>query len=335
MKIIIFVSSLVFCLAFSGTLAQQASYFVQGMSNTGRIDESAALYGAFAGSAVYVALLSSMYFLYKLLWPKESNIANSQDTTTTDQFDIPVKPSDIEDIKEDRQSNMHCDAETLEAAFKVKDEAATDLSNAEIRPARLSDGPKVKEMNITQKANINDFSKAQTAIEYMPEVAAGWNEIQNLPERFKLAFLQSIEVDTKQPIDELVSKIREEHYQASNPYKNPELNSAFKEIKTFGGDAVSEFHRVIDVLGEDVDVQHTINTLREKYFHPEKQMLQHAIQNYSEAGIIEALRSMGFLVEVITDAYSSKSSYRITSENNSVQVHHGIDALYDFARSQL
>ena len=226
-------------------------------------------------------------------------------------------------------------AETLEIASKVNDVGAEGLSNSEARSIELSQASTVGEPDVIQQVNFSDFERAQTAIEYIPEVAAGWSEIENLPERFKLTFLRSIEVDTKQSIDALVSKLREEHYAVSNPYKTPELNSAFEEIKKFGDGAISEFRRVIDMLGEDIDVQHTVNLLQKKYFHPEKDMLQQAIENYSEAGIIEALHSMGFLIEVITDAYTKKISYKIRSENNSARVLHGIDALYDFARRQL
>ena len=150
------------------------------------------------------------------------------------------------------------------------------------------------------------FEKAQAAIEYVPKVAGAWKQVEDLPDQFRLKFLKSLDADTKQDVQALVVSILSDHERSERPYENPELNDAFEEAKFLGEEAVAEFTRVIDLLGEPEDVSEFLQKLKGKFVAANaKEQLTHAMQADDEQGILAGLRDLG--IRVRTDFNGKKN----------------------------
>ena len=155
------------------------------------------------------------------------------------------------------------------------------------------------------------FEKAQAAIEYVPKVAGAWKQVEDLPDQFRLKFLKSLDADTKQDVQALVVSILSDHERSERPYENPELNDAFEEAKFLGEEAVAEFTRVIDLLGEPEDVYEFLQKLKGKFVAANaKEQLTHAMQADDEQGILAGLRDLG--IRVRTDFNGKKNPEKTT-----------------------
>lgn len=155
------------------------------------------------------------------------------------------------------------------------------------------------------------FEKAQAAIEYVPKVAGAWKQVEDLPDQFRLKFLKSLDADTRQDVEALVLSILSDHERSERPYENPELNNAFEEAKLLGEEAVAEFTRVIDLLGEPEDVSEFLQKLKGKFVAANaKEQLTHAMQADDEKGMLAGLRDLG--IRVRTDFNGKKNSEKTT-----------------------
>ena len=141
------------------------------------------------------------------------------------------------------------------------------------------------------------FEKAQAAIEYVPKVAGAWKQVEDLPEQFKLKFLKSLDADTRQDVEALVVSILSDHKRSERPYENPELNDAFEEAKLLGEEAVAEFRRVIELLGEPEDVSEFLDKIKDKFSKSDLyNRLERALQAEDEKEMISGLKALGYEV---------------------------------------
>lgn len=187
-------------------------------------------------------------------------------------------------------------------------EEIVDINEAQIEEFEHSNEPQSVE---AIEAKLDNFEKAQAAIEYVPKVADAWKRVEALPEQFKLKFLKSLDADTRQDVEALVVSILSDHERSERPYENPELNDAFEEAKLLGEAAVAEFRRVIDLLGEPEDISEFLQKLKGKFVAANaKEQLTHAMQVDDEQGMLAGLRDLG--IRVKTDFNGKKNPEKIT-----------------------
>lgn len=60
-------------------------------------------------------------------------------------------------------------------------------------------------------------------------------------------------------------RLKAEHEKQKNPYTSDALNAALAEARLFGQKAEEEFTRVVEVMGEDIDVGDVLQRLKDKY----------------------------------------------------------------------
>lgn len=77
-------------------------------------------------------------------------------------------------------------------------------------------------------------------------------------------FKKKIAKDPKNP-EQIRDQLKEKYEKNVSPYDSPSLNRALHEAREIGAKAEYEFKRIVEVLGEHVDVEHVINKLKEKY----------------------------------------------------------------------
>jgi hypothetical protein len=151
----------------------------------------------------------------------------------------------------------------------------------------------------------NSFDKAYTAIEYIPKVAEAWKQIEPLSEEFRLQFLKALEADTNQDMAALLATVLEDHRKFIRPYQSSDLNDALEQARELGDEALTEFRRIVDVLGEQIDVQHTMEKLKAKFHTPSSlKDLEMAVSQQSTEAICLALEALGHKITIKTDSYN-------------------------------
>lgn len=173
-------------------------------------------------------------------------------------------------------------------------EEIVDINEAQTEEFEQSNEPQSVE---AVEAKLDNFEKAKAAIEYVPKVAGAWKQVEDLPKQFKLKFLKSLDADTRQDVEVLVVSILSDHERSERPYENPELNDAFEEAKLLGEEAVAEFRRVIELLGEPEDVSEFLDKIKDKFSKSDLYYrLERALQAEDEKEMISGLKALGYEV---------------------------------------
>ena len=121
-----------------------------------------------------------------------------------------------------------------------------------------------------------EFEKAKLVIEYRPEIKEGFMSIKNYPEQFKIRFLEILENNPQIGIKTLLNKVNDECREWNYPYDNGKLNKSILIARQYGKEAEEEFVKIVEMLGDSVDVENIIKKIKEKYKKVQKQ------QNNSE-----------------------------------------------------
>lgn len=127
-------------------------------------------------------------------------------------------------------------------------------------------------MNSTESEDRNrdSYKKALLAIEYRPEAKSALNSLSNTPKIFQLEFMKLLEENPQGPIDEYLAEVREKYNSWLNPYENNDANLALHQARKIGKYAEKEFIRVVDVLGDSINLKDLICKLEKKYGDPYK-----------------------------------------------------------------
>ena len=349
MKILFFILVLLIAFGISGPLSQGISYAVSdAFADPYRVDDAAALYGALAGSAVYIAVIGSVILLYRKLWPSPGKNTSddldvaSQKPQSTKKNESSENESSYEKLKFERnQAKNHNEAVEVDGAqaqSKMQDEVPA--SGIEIQKQEIFENDEQaqnseNELELKGPADIDveseRFEKAQAAIEYVPKVADAWRQVEDLPEQFRLEFLKSLDADTKQDVQALVVSILSDHERSERPYENPELNDAFEEAKLLGEEALAEFTRVIDLLGEPEDIPEFLEKIKDKFASAELyNQLEIAMRALDVKGMISGLRALGY--EVSNDFNGKYTDYRVLKDQR-VHVLSGAGHLRNFVKN--
>lgn len=100
--------------------------------------------------------------------------------------------------------------------------------------------------------------------EYDPIVKECHDELENINPQLSNQFREEVASDRKKA-SAIRDRLKEEHEKKLNPYTSGKLNEGLSEVRLLGPKAEVEFIRVIEVMGEDIDVDEVVGRLKEKY----------------------------------------------------------------------
>ena len=161
--------------------------------------------------------------------------------------------------------------------------------SSDVSPAAIDDKPYTPAKSTTVNSSVvhrNDWSDEFRILhEYDPLVAECHEGASNLGENYVRRFREEVVGDRKRAI-EILDQLIDEHEATIRPFASDRLNEALAEARERGKDVEEEFVRVIEVLGEDADLDHVMATLREKYNAPNK-----TLSEYTDYELANKLRT--------------------------------------------
>lgn len=107
--------------------------------------------------------------------------------------------------------------------------------------------------------------------EYDPIVKECHDELEGLDPQLSSQFRKEVVKDRKKAA-EILDRLKTEHEKIINPYTSEKLNEALAEARLLGTSAEEEFTRVVEVMGEDMDVDNVTQRLKEKYVDIKKEV---------------------------------------------------------------
>lgn len=99
--------------------------------------------------------------------------------------------------------------------------------------------------------------------EYDPVVKECHEELGELDPQLSSQFRDEVVSNRKKATD-IRDRLKAQHENKLNPYTSDELNEALAEARLLGPSAGEEFTRVVEVMGEDLDVEAVLNRLKKK-----------------------------------------------------------------------
>ena len=113
-----------------------------------------------------------------------------------------------------------------------------------ITPKPIDEGN--RELLPAQKADLNDYPNAYTAIEYRREVADAWGEVKTMPKLYQDRFLFALDKEPNIDVESLKNLIRD----MLNPYDDDIANKALAKARDVSEEAAEEFRRVYEMFGD-------------------------------------------------------------------------------------
>jgi hypothetical protein len=154
-------------------------------------------------------------------------------------------------------------------------EAKTTIStNKKNRPNRRGQPGQVSAPELQQAKDIEKVAETnemsgwseefQILNEYDPVVRECHDELEDLEPQLSSQFREEVVSDRKKAAG-IRDRLKAEHEKKLKPYASESLNEALAEARLLGPNAEKEFTRVIEVMGEDIDVENVFLRLKEKY----------------------------------------------------------------------
>ena len=104
----------------------------------------------------------------------------------------------------------------------------------------------------------------QILYEYDPVVTECHDELKALGDELAERFRNEV-VGNRANAKDVTARIVAEHGVALRRYARGSLNDALKDVRQLGAAAEQEFVRVIEVMGEDIDVGAVVTRIEEKF----------------------------------------------------------------------
>lgn len=123
-------------------------------------------------------------------------------------------------------------------------------------------------LNVSQNVhNENDYiyeEKLRIIFEYEKLASGCHDELKSIDPGIAEVFKRKVLTDP-QSATQIRDQLIEEHNRKLAPFDSPLLNGALYDAREIGVEAEREFKRVVESLGEKIDVDYVINKLRKKY----------------------------------------------------------------------
>ncbi len=143
-----------------------------------------------------------------------------------------------------------------------------DQSELAIRPNQPTVSS-VSRNEIVALARKHGGEKAATAMEYSDEAYEAYRRIRSMDVDFRTKFFEHLEFNGIDGVDEYVQKLELQNEKARisklSPFLNEAANVGYQEALSISEKAAEEFKRVIQTLGDNVDVDDVRIKIRDKY----------------------------------------------------------------------
>ena len=150
-------------------------------------------------------------------------------------------------------------------------------------PSEKTDLSKEKKIEVTEEKPQKSSDKPGWSeefcilFEYDSIVKECHDELDGISPQLSNKFRDEVVSDRKKAA-ETRDRLKAEHEKKLNPYPSEKLNEGLSEARMLGPKAEEEYVRVVEVMGEDIEVDGVISRLKEKY-GPEQ--LKKIILNFS------------------------------------------------------
>lgn len=108
------------------------------------------------------------------------------------------------------------------------------------------------------------YPNAQLALEYRPEVQALMDSAKQQSDTIQHQFLSYLDSHPRAPIAELKAYLDELAIEPAR-FENPAFEDGYQKIKQLGPQALAEFDAAYEMLGESMDIDHTVKKLTTKF----------------------------------------------------------------------
>ena len=148
---------------------------------------------------------------------------------------------------------------------EVKENPLLDTS-MEIEKNNSGDKPQVRDKKEMTQSNDKLVWQEEFQIlnEYDPVVKECHDELEALNPQLSSQFREEVVSDRKKATD-IRDRLKAAHEKKLKPYISEELNEALAKARSLGPYAEEEFIRVVELMGEDIDVDDAIQRLSEKF----------------------------------------------------------------------
>ena len=109
-----------------------------------------------------------------------------------------------------------------------------------------------------------NYERALIAIEYREATKAAWESLGSLPEKFRIKFLEALEVNPNIDSATEVERIIQDYEKSLNPFISDHMNRSLAEAREHGPEAEDEFIRVTEALGDDVNGDRLLEKIKLK-----------------------------------------------------------------------
>ena len=137
------------------------------------------------------------------------------------------------------------------------------------------------------------YRKAFVAIEYRPEAKDALDSLKDLPNQFKIKYLELLEDNPKGSIEDYINTIKNEFAAWENPYENEDFNKSLQEVRAIGPAAEEEYKKVIHLLGESANLASVVENIKIKNLSSEAVDEKEAIGNLTakyKVNVIELMK---------------------------------------------
>jgi hypothetical protein len=119
-------------------------------------------------------------------------------------------------------------------------------------------------INVATKDDVNWTEEFTILNEYDLAVAECHDELARLDHNLSSQFREEV-VSNRKNATKIKDRLKAEYEKILNPYTSESLNEALAKVRLLGTKAEEEFNRVVEVMGEDIEVEKVFQNLKKKY----------------------------------------------------------------------
>ena len=227
---------------------------------------SATIVGPVVVTLIYAwrtGMITKIYGLGVYGSPQE-NLGDEKISVETDQTTSQAGTIDHSNELQPQTSNEAIARPDMEPAWDKR-----GISNTEDRPtvydSSISEPETINEEMINKpKLEAGWSDEFKILYEYDPIVKECHDELEGLDPLLSTKFREEVVSDRKKAAI-IRDRLKAERENKMKPYGSESLNEALAEARLLGPSAEEEFTRVIEVMGEDVEIETVLDRLTEKF----------------------------------------------------------------------
>jgi hypothetical protein len=116
---------------------------------------------------------------------------------------------------------------------------------------------------------MSNYETAKMSIRYRPEIAEKFEKVSAFPDRYIKQFLEILDQNPSISANDIFEIVDVDYQNWLNPYSEKAKNIALNKMRSIGPKAEAEFINVLTKI-PDVDLQHVIDVITERYVREEK-----------------------------------------------------------------